>query len=112
MTRRAFATITVKETRMKIKKAKSLAELPGKTISGSGLLNRRALLRGALFSAGLAAAHAGIAEADVSISTNAPQWMKTPGRPFSGYGMPAKSQEKVQRSFTVAPGREGTGVSR
>src|SRR5579863_6735533 len=38
--------------------------------------------------------------------------MKTPGRGFSGYGMPAKSQEKVARAFTAAPGRPGTGASR
>lgn len=38
--------------------------------------------------------------------------MKTPGRSFSGYGMPAKSQEKVQRTFAPAPGRAGTGSSR
>jgi len=38
--------------------------------------------------------------------------MKTPGRPFSAYGTPSKWQEKVQRIFTIAPGRAGTGVSR
>ncbi len=88
------------------------APLSRKSAAGSGMLNRRALLRGALFSAGLAAANVSIAEADVSIGQNAPEWMKTPGRSFSGYGVPAKSQEHVQRTFTIAPVRAGTGVSR
>ncbi len=41
-----------------------------------------------------------------------PEWMKTPGRSFSPYGVPSKWQQKVQRSFMVAPGRPGTGSSR
>jgi len=75
-------------------------------------LGRRTLLRGALLSAGAAAASVGIARGDDSIGANAPEWMKTPGRSFSGYGVPSKWQEKVQRVYTVAPGRAGTGVSR
>src|SRR4029077_8655698 len=35
-----------------------------------------------------------------------------PGRSFSAYGMPSKWQDKVQRAFTIAPGRDGTGASR
>jgi sulfane dehydrogenase subunit SoxC len=81
-------------------------------VAGNGLMDRRALLRSALFSAGIAAAGAGIAQADDGAATNAPEWMKTPGRPFSAYGTPSKWQEKVQRVFTLAPGRAGTGVSR
>ena len=48
-------------------------------IAARGLLHRRTLLRGGMFAAG-----AGIAQADN------PDWMKTPGRTFSAYGMPAK----------------------
>lgn len=81
-------------------------------IAGNGLMNRRALLRNALFSAGMAAASTGIARAQDNIGVDAPEWMKTPGRPFSAYGVPSKWQEKVQRIFTIAPGRAGTGVSR
>jgi sulfane dehydrogenase subunit SoxC len=88
------------------------AQLREETVAGNGLLNRRALLRGALLSAGAAAAGAGIAQADDSVGANAPEWMKTPGRPFSAYGTPSHWQEKVQRIFTIAPGRAGTGVSR
>jgi len=77
------------------------------------LLDRRALLRRTLFSAGAAAAGAGIARADEEpIGANAPEWMKTPGRSFSGYGMPSKWQDKVQRQFNVSPSRAGTGSSR
>ena len=81
-------------------------------IGGNGLIHRRALLRGALFSAGIAAASVGIAQADNNIGADAPEWMKTPGRPFSAYGTPSHWQEKVQRIFTIAPGRAGTGSSR
>jgi sulfane dehydrogenase subunit SoxC len=88
------------------------SKLREETVAGNGLMDRRTLLRGALFSAGVAAASAGIAHADDGVGTDAPEWMKTPGRPFSGYGTPSKWQEKVQRIFTIAPGRAGTGVSR
>jgi sulfane dehydrogenase subunit SoxC len=80
--------------------------------AGNGLIHRRALLRGVLLSAGVAAASAGIAQADDGVGADAPDWMKTPGRPFSAYGTPTKWQEKVQRIFTIGPGRAGTGVSR
>jgi sulfane dehydrogenase subunit SoxC len=81
-------------------------------VAGNGLIDRRALLRGALFSAGIAAASAGVALADDGVGADTPEWMKAPGRPFSAYGTPSKWQEKVQRIFTIAPGRAGTGVSR
>ena len=75
--------------------------------AGNGLLHRRTLLRGGMFATAI-----GIAQADDTIGDNAPAWMKTPGRGFSGYGFPARSQEKVQRTFNAAPGRPGTGSSR
>ena len=75
-------------------------------------MDRRALLRSALYSAGVVAAGAGMAQADDSVGGNAPEWMKTPGRPLSGYGTPSHWQEKVQRILTIAPGRAGTGSSR
>ena len=84
----------------------------GEQFAPNGLMDRRSLLRGAIFSAGIAAASVGIAQADDSIGANAPEWMKTPGRSFTAYGMPSKWQEKVQRIFTIAPGRAGTGSSR
>ena len=81
-------------------------------VAGNGLLDRRSLLRGGLFSVGAVAVGGSLARADESIGGKAPDWMKTPGRPFSAYGMPSKWQEKVQRGFAVAPGRSGTGVSK
>ena len=86
-------------------------ELREGPVAGNGLMDRRGLLRSAL-SAGIAAAGVGIAHADDGTGATAPEWMKTPGRPFSAYGTPSKWQEKVQRIFTLAPGRAGTGVSR
>ena len=88
------------------------ANLREETVAGKGLIHRRALLRNALFSAGIAAASTGIARAEDSVGADAPEWMKTPGKPFSAYGTPSHWQEKVQRIFTIAPGRAGTGVSR
>jgi sulfane dehydrogenase subunit SoxC len=88
------------------------ATLPGETVAGNNLIDRRSLLQGALFSAGIAAASVGIAQADERIGANAPEWMKTPGRSLSAYGTPSKWQEKVQRIFTITPGRAGTGASR
>jgi sulfane dehydrogenase subunit SoxC len=92
--------------------AKDAAKLREEIVAGNGLLNRRTLLRGALLSAGIVAAGAGIADAQDTVGTDAPEWMKTPGRPFSAYGTPSKWAEKVQRIFTLGPGRAGTGVSR
>jgi sulfane dehydrogenase subunit SoxC len=94
-----------------LEKIKS-ANLHGKTAAGNGLIDRRRLLRSALFSAGLVAANVGTIQADDGVGADAPEWMKTPGRPFSAYGTPSKWQEKVQRIFTLGPGRAGTGVSR
>jgi sulfane dehydrogenase subunit SoxC len=88
------------------------AKMSDEIVAENGLINRRTLLRNALFTAGIAAASGGVVRADDSAGANAPEWMKTPGRPFSGYGVPSKWQEKVQRIFTIAPGRAGTGVSR
>ena len=82
------------------------------TREAKGLVGRRALLRGALLSAGVAAAGAGAVRAQDTVGGDAPEWMKTPGRPLSGYGMPSHWQEKVQRIYTIAPGRGGTGSSR
>jgi sulfane dehydrogenase subunit SoxC len=81
-------------------------------VAGNGLLDRRSLLRGGLFSVGAVAVGSSLARADESIGGNAPDWMKTPGRSFSAYGMPSRWQEKVQRSIAAAPGRAGTGTSR
>src|SRR5271165_4986265 len=92
--------------------AKNKSKLRDEAVAGNGLINRRTLLRGALFGAGIAAASAGAVDAQNTAGADAPEWMKTPGRPFTAYGTPSKWQEKVQRIFTISPGRAGTGVSR
>lgn len=79
-----------------------MSNLHDEIAAPNGLLHRRTLLRG-----GVLATTASLAPA-----ADSPDWMKTPGRTFSAYGMPAKSQEKVVRTFTAAPGRPGTGSSR
>src|SRR5215471_13285394 len=89
------------------------SELPDDSASPKALLPRRALIRAGLVSAGIAGAVPALAQqAAGSIGTNAPEWMKTPGRPFTPYGMPSKWQDKVQRTIGAPPGRPGTGSSR
>ena len=92
----------------KSNKTKPREEFAGETRR----MDRRALLQRAVLSAGAVAAGAAIAKADDGIGANAPEWMKTPGKPFSGYGVPSRWREKVQRIYTIGPGRAGTGVSR
>ncbi len=75
--------------------------------AANGLLHRRTLLRGGVYATLSTASTAGLARA-----ADSPDWMKTPGRTFSAYGTPPRSQDKVVRTFTVAPGRPGTGSSR
>src|SRR6516162_5679397 len=82
-----------------------------KGITGRRLLGRRSLLRGGLAAAGLAGAAFDPARADESVGDSAPPWMKKPGGTFSAYGVPAKSEASVQRSFGAPPGRPGTGVT-
>jgi sulfane dehydrogenase subunit SoxC len=95
----------------KLDRAK-IDESAGGAAAGNGLLDRRTLLRAGVFAAGIAGIGAGIAQAAESIGADAPEWMKTPGRSFSAYGVPSKWQEKVQRSIAFPPGRPGTGSSR
>ncbi len=87
-------------------------ELSRETATRKGRLDRRTLLRAGALAAGMAGMGAGIARAAETIGADAPDWMKTPGRSLSAYGMPSKYQEKVQRAFAILPGRPGTGASR
>src|SRR6202047_764078 len=87
-------------------------ELSRETATRKGRLDRRTLLRAGALAAGMAGMGAGIARAAETVGADAPDWMKTPGRSLSAYGAPSKWQEKVQRIFTITPGRAGTGASR
>jgi len=97
---------------MKERNRAKIDTLPGEGAAGNGLLDRRTLLRAGALAAGLVGIGTGIAQAAESVGADAPEWMKTPGRSMSAYGVPSKWQEKVQRSFTILPGRPGTGASR
>lgn len=96
---------------MKRRKRTNL-DAPTGAAEKKGGFNRRTLLRAGALAAGMASIGTGIARAAETVGADAPEWMKTPGRSFSTYGMPSKWQEKVQRAFTVLPGRPGTGASR
>src|ERR1700680_4367349 len=87
-------------------------ELSRETATRKGRLDRRTLLRAGALAGGMAGVGAGIARAAETVGADAPDWMKTPGRSLSTYGMPSKYQEKVQRALTLLPGRPGTGSSR
>src|SRR5437764_8900611 len=89
-----------------------MSALSDEIVAGNGLLHRRTILRGGLFAAGAAGVALNLAQAADNIGADAPEWMKTPGRTFTAYGVPSKWQEKVQRTFAATPGRAGTGVSR
>ena len=77
-------------------------------VAGGGLLHRRHLLAGGA----LAAAGAGGSAHAAVVGAGSPPSMLTPGRPMSGYGMPARWREDVRRIVGSAPGRPGTGASR
>src|SRR5438445_12287339 len=97
---------------MKERDKAKIAESAGGFAAGNGLLDRRSVLRVGVLATGICGIGAGIARASENVGADALEWMKTPGRSFSPYGMPSKWQEKVQRSFTLLPGRPGTGTSR
>jgi len=97
---------------MKKRERANRDSLPGKSSGRNGLLDRRTLLRAGALAAGMAGIGAGLVRAAESVGADAPEWMKTPGRSFSPYGVPSKWQEKVQRAIAAPPGRPGTGSSR
>jgi sulfane dehydrogenase subunit SoxC len=70
--------------------------------AGNGLLHRRVLLRTGLLAASAAGSAAAASE---KIGDNLPEWMRKPGRDFSGYGQPAKYQESWVRTSANNPGR-------
>jgi len=75
-------------------------------VAGNGLVDRRALLLGAVAGVSLPGA---AARADALAIE---PWMTTPGAPFSAYGQPSHFEEKTARSFASAPGTTGAGAAR
>lgn len=84
-------------------------------VAGGGLIHRRALLRGGVAAAGATAATvtAGASAQAASIGAGQPEWMKTPGARFRGYGQPSKFAEGVARTILEPYGElaPGAGVS-
>ena len=78
--------------------------------AGNGMLNRRAVLEGALI-AGVAGAGFSAARAE---PLAVPRWSKEPGAPFTPYGEPSHFESKVVRSWAPSPNpaTPGTGASR
>src|SRR5688500_16810455 len=90
--------------------ADSLPERP----SDSGKIDRRAFLaQGAGLAAATAtawAAPAAAADAPAAV----PAWMRTPGKPMTGYGQPSRHEAKVLRALApnYGPLDPGSGTSR
>jgi sulfane dehydrogenase subunit SoxC len=82
---------------------------PDDLAAGGGLLHRRTLLSGGLLALGAGSA---AAAQEAGIGAGSPATMKTPGAPFSAYGMPSHWRQSIRRSIANPPGRPGTGVSR
>ncbi|MSO71504.1 MAG: sulfite dehydrogenase [Alphaproteobacteria bacterium] len=86
----------------------------GEPVAGGGLLHRRAFLRGGVAFAGAVtvAAKVNSAAAAPTIGAESPLSMTRPGKLFTGYGVPARSEEGVRRLFALVANREGAGTSR
>ena len=88
--------------------------LPLRPVAASGLLHRRVLLqRGLVFASasagvgGLADARAADAGSTPANTTDRPEWMRTPGAPFTPYGQPSTHERQVTRRISgnrVLPG--------
>jgi sulfane dehydrogenase subunit SoxC len=88
----------------------SKAQLPGSSTSP----DRRGFLRQglALSGAGLVAtASPSAAGTDAVQEQSRPEWMKTPGQPFSNYGQPSLQERGVVRWISANRGVPGNGVS-
>ena len=72
--------------------------------AGGGLLHRRTLLSGGLLALGAGAA----AAQEAAVGAGSPASMKTPGAPFSAYGMPVHWRQNIKRLIASPPGRPGT----
>ncbi len=90
------------------------------TAAGRGILHRRVLLQAGL---GLAVASVISTETKAtheqfpkppdtpSSPESSPEWMHTPGKPFSNYGIPSKSEDRTIRTIAANRDLPGNGVS-
>lgn len=79
-----------------------------KPVAGGGLLHRRLLLKRGLV---LASASAAVAAPAAELDPALPPGMRTPGKPFSSYGAPARTEEAVIRRIGANRVVQGNGVS-
>jgi sulfane dehydrogenase subunit SoxC len=82
------------------------ARSPLEPVAGGGLLHRRTLLLAGGLSLGAAGA------AGRTTGDRAPDWMKTPGAPLSGYGERAPAAAKIERIVAGKLASPGSGSSR
>ncbi|MEE9354686.1 MAG: sulfite dehydrogenase [Methylococcaceae bacterium] len=82
-------------------------------VAGGGLLDRRLFLKqGLLFSVATALPSSALAKTPIlSNLTSKPDWMRTPGKPFSNYGMPSEHEKKTIRWTMANSMTPGNGVS-
>ncbi|NND93047.1 MAG: sulfite dehydrogenase [Granulosicoccus sp.] len=78
--------------------------------AGNGLLNRRAFVQKSIVWLSATAAGSSMA---ATTGDSAPDWMKTPGAPFRGYGQPSPYTESAQRKHLQPYGEmaPGSGAS-
>ena len=92
----------------------STAQAPLEEIAGNGLLHRRVFLTHGMALIGAAGLISGSPGSAAAADPPAiPPWMQAPGAGMSGYGSPAKYEDKVQRTgIGSQPGTTGSGASR
>jgi sulfane dehydrogenase subunit SoxC len=76
--------------------------------AGGGLLHRRVLLQRGLV---LASAAASAGQAAGEPDPTRPNWMRTPGQPFTGYGQPSRHEAALMRTVAGNKLLPGNGVS-
>ena len=77
--------------------SKTTQDIFGEPVAGGGLLNRRVFLTGGALLASAAAARDARADSR-SIGDDSPASMRTPGKVFQGYGVPAVPEKPIQRT--------------
>ena len=82
-------------------------------VAGNGLLHRRIFLTQGVALIGAGGLVLSARSAPAAEPPDVPAWMRAPGAGMSGYGSPAKYEDKVQRiAISSQPGTTGSGASR
>ena len=77
-------------------------------VSGGGLLDRRVFLQKSL---GVAAGSSVMLGALPALAGTPPEWMKTPGLPFTNYGGPSPHEKETVRWISANSMAPGNGIS-